>query len=151
MYLKNPQKCSEKVIYFIWNCINVLEAAETQGPVRQLTFTDGPPAVACRGFQLCTGLRAGRDKAFFFFCLYKLGCHYCTEDVSFKRLLTQNVTEWQTSWNLNKAFTLRKLHIHYGSRTRLGKLFQTIFTKNETMVAFLKPELESLSNFFILF
>lgn len=45
----------------------MLEAAETQGPVRQLTFTDGPPAVACRGFQLCTGLRAGRDKAFFFF------------------------------------------------------------------------------------
>lgn len=31
----------------------LLEAAETQGPLQQLTFTDRPPAVALRYFPLC--------------------------------------------------------------------------------------------------
>lgn len=45
----------------------LLEAAETQGPLQQLTFTDRPPAVACRYFPLCPeSFRVTRDNTCFF-------------------------------------------------------------------------------------
>ena len=100
----------------------MLEAAETQGPVRQSTFTDRPPAVACKGVQL-RSLRAEETSLVGFFASTNWDVT-TVQEIHHLRCIIQNVTEWQTySMKFKQSVHSEEAAHNYGSGTRLGKLW----------------------------